>query len=163
MINNCLATVCRSISSGSKFLTTNSCSQEQDGRNTSGSMLIIPQDGRNTSASMINIPQNGRNTSRSMLNIPQDWRNTSASMLNTSQELQSDSSPSSHDKKEDQISNISDKERDFNFSNIDDVSPHYSEGIVDLEASIQSLRKLLQIKENNHEITSDQTNINLER
>ena len=135
MINNCLATVCRSISSGSKFLTTNSCSQEQD----------------------------VRNTSRSMLNIQQDGRNTSASMLNTSQELQSDSSPSSHDKKEDQISNISDKERDFNFSNIDDVSPHYSEGIVDLEASIENLRKLLQIKENNHEITSDQTNINLER
>ena len=76
-------------------------------------------------------------------------------MLNTSQELQSDSSPSSHDKKDDQISNISDQERDFNFTNIEDVSPHYSDGIVDLEASIENLRKLLQIKENNHEITSD--------
>ena len=84
-------------------------------------------------------------------------------MLNILQELQSDSSPSSYDKKDDQIANISDLERDFNITNIDDVSPHYSDGIVDLEASIENLRKLLQIKENNHEITSDQSNINLVR
>jgi hypothetical protein len=74
-------------------------------------------------------------------------------MLNIQQE--SDGSPSSYDNNDNQISNI-------NFtSNIDDVSPHYSDGIVDLEASIENLRKLLQIKENNHEITSDQSNINL--
>jgi hypothetical protein len=84
-------------------------------------------------------------------------------MLNTPQELQSESSPSSHDKNDNKISNISDQERDFNFTNIDDVFPHYSDGIVDLEASIENLRKLLQINENNHKITSDQTNINLER
>ena len=98
-----------------------------------------------------------------MLKIPQDGRNISASMLNTPQESQFDRSPSSHDRKDYQISNISDQERDFNFTNIDDFSPAYSDGIVDLEASIENLRKLLQIKENNHEITLDQTNINLVR
>ena len=104
---------------------------------------------------MLKIPQDGRKTSTSMLNVTQDERNTSASMLNITHE--SDSSPSSQDKNDNQISNI-------NFtSNIDDVSPHYSDGNVDLEASIENLRKLLQIKENNHEIISDQTNINLVR
>ena len=47
----------------------------------------------------------------------------------------------------------------------DDISPHYNDGIVDLEESIENLRKLLEIKEKNSLISdaSEQTSLNYMR
>ena len=59
---------------------------------------------------------------------------------------------------ENKLLNIPTQYNDFIDS--DDVSPHYSNGITDLESSIENLRKLLQINENNHELSSDQTIMN---
>ena len=47
----------------------------------------------------------------------------------------------------------------------DDISPHYNDGIVDLEESIENLRKLLEIKEKNSLISgaSELTSLNYMR
>ena len=46
-----------------------------------------------------------------------------------------------------------DREMEFNgdFLDKDDISPHYNDGIVHLEKSIENLRKLLEIKQRNCE------------
>ena len=74
-------------------------------------------------------------------------------MLNIAQEIQTPDS-------EMEIKLLDIPNGDNDFYDRDDVSPHYNDGITDLESSIENLRKLLQIKEKNHELSSDQTIMN---
>jgi hypothetical protein len=79
--------------------------------------------------------QGGRNTSSSMLNIPQEIQTSDSTKVDTEMENKPLNIPQDND-----------------FTDSDDVSPHYNNGITDLESSIENLRKLLQIKENNCEL-----------
>ena len=62
--------------------------------------------------------------------------------------------------------NIPDEDHYYKFNSNcldrDDISPHYNDGIVDLEESIGNLRKLLQIKQKSCEISyeAEETNVN---
>ena len=115
-----LATFClRSLSSGSRFISSSSSNSSQ--------------------------PHGGRNTSASMLNIPQEIEISDSTKVGT--------------EVENKLLNITTQGNDFTDSN--DVSPHYNDGITDLESSIENLRKLLE--ENNHELSSNQTIMNPSR
>ena len=84
-------------------------------------------------------------------------------MLNNTQEIKD-----SHSSAEDvgkPINVLNNQGTNLEFHDEDDITPHYNDGIVDLEESIENLRRLLQIKEKNSVIKSveDQTNPNFTR
>ena len=83
---------------------------------------------------------------------------TSASMTNIHQEVTQACSPTSDPAEEIRLSGIQNKDAELDFSDRDDFSPHYTDGIVDLEASIENLRKLLYIKMQSDEIAGEVKN-----
>ena len=78
-------------------------------------------------------------------------------MLNIPQEIQTSNSTKVDTEMENKLLNTPTQDND---TDRDEISQHYNDGITDLESSIENLRKLLQIKENNHELSSDQTIMN---
>ena len=78
-------------------------------------------------------------------------------MLNIPQEIQTSNSTKVDTEMENKLLNTPTQDND---TDSDDVSPHYNDGITDLESSIENLRKLLQIKENTYELSSEKTIMN---
>ena len=81
-------------------------------------------------------------------------------MLNITQEGTNSYSSAEDLGKQTNVLNNYHQETNLEFHDEDDISPHYNDGIMDLEESIENLRKLLQIKEKNSVISTEDDHAN---